>query len=62
MLAPGVSITISGAGVTTEMSLPARVFIASPAVTQLLTASPASRPPLPATGMSRSIAAEGTIE
>src|SRR6516165_6972467 len=53
------------------MPLPARVFIALPAVTQLLTSGAAlnasSRytacgpPPIKATGMSRPIAADGTI-
>src|SRR5262249_17307329 len=59
------------AGATTEIPLPASVFIALPAVTQLLTSGAAlnasSRntacgpPPMKATGMSRPIAADGTI-
>src|ERR1700736_50413 len=59
------------AGAATEMPLPASVFIALPAVTQLLTSGPALKasssttmcgpPPENATGMSRPIAAEGTI-
>src|SRR5262249_2876922 len=59
------------AGAATEMPLPASVFIAPPAVTQLLTSGPALNasssttmcgpPPMNATGMSRPIAADGTI-
>src|ERR1700758_5613886 len=59
------------AGPTTDMPLPASVFIAFPAVTQLLTGSPALNasssttacgpPPINATGMSRPTAADGTI-
>src|SRR6478736_3355066 len=59
------------AGAATEMPLPARVFIALPAVTQLLTSGPALNasssttmcgpPAWEATGMSRPIAADGTI-
>ena len=59
------------AGATTDMPLPASVFIALPAVTQLLTSGPALKassrktacgpPARKATGMSRPIAADGTI-
>ena len=59
------------AGAATEIPLPASVFIALPAVTQLLTSGPASKassrytacgpPAMKATGMSRPIAADGTI-
>ena len=59
------------AGATTEMPLPARVLIALPAVTQLLTSGAplnASRsttacgpPPWNATGIARPIAADGTM-
>ena len=58
-------------GATTEIPLPARVFIALPAVTQPLTSGAASKgssrntacgpPAKKATGMSRPIAADGTI-
>src|SRR5271167_3135446 len=59
------------AGAATEIPLPASVFIALPAVTQLLTSGAASKassrytacgpPARKATGMSRPIAADGTI-
>ena len=59
------------AGAATEIPLPASVFIALPAVTQLLTSGPASKassrytacgpPAMKATGISRPIAADGTI-
>src|SRR3984957_6550360 len=59
------------AGAATEIPLPANVFIALPAVTQLLTSGPASKassrytacgpPAMKVTGMSRPIAADGTI-
>src|SRR3984957_19889349 len=59
------------AGAATEIPLPANVFIALPAVTQLLTSGAALKassrytacgpPARKATGMSRPIAAEGTI-
>lgn len=59
------------AGATTEIPLPANVFIALPAVTQLLTSGPALKassrytacgpPARKATGMSRPIEGDGTI-
>ena len=59
------------AGAATEIPLPANVFIALPAVTQLLTSGAALKassrytacgpPARKATGMSRPMAAEGTM-